>query len=163
MKPYKGDKAMPKKSAGILMYRFRKEVLEVLLVHPGGPFWAKKDLGSWSIPKGEYTDSEDPFAVAKREFQEETSFQVDGNFLALTPIKQPGGKIVSIWAVEGNCDASEIKSNTFLMEWPPRSGNKQKFPEVDCGEWYTIDMAKNKLLKGQAGFIEELCKLLKYE
>ncbi len=154
---------MSKKSAGILMYRFRTEVIEVLLVHPGGPFWAKKDLGSWSIPKGEYTDSEDPFTVAKREFQEETGFQVDGNFLPLTSLKQPGGKIVSIWAVEGNCDASEIKSNTFLMEWPPRSGKKQEFPEVDRGEWYTIDMAKNKLLKGQVGFIEELCELLKYE
>ncbi|MHC4268452.1 MAG: NUDIX domain-containing protein [Planctomycetota bacterium] len=154
---------MSKKSAGILMYRFRTEVIEVLLVHPGGPFWAKKDLGSWSIPKGEYTDSEDPFTVAKREFQEETSFQVDGSFLPLTSLKQPGGKIVSIWAVEGNCDASEIKSNTFLMEWPPRSGKKQEFPEVDRGEWYTIDIAKNKLLKGQVGFIEELCELLKYE
>jgi len=154
---------MPKKSAGILMYRYRKETLEVLLVHPGGPFWAKKDLGSWSIPKGEYTDLEDPFTVAKREFQEETSFQVAGNFLSLTSLKQSGGKVVRIWAVEGNCDASEIKSNTFLMEWPPRSGKKQEFPEVDRGEWYTIDMAKNKLLKGQVGFIEELCKLLKYE
>ena len=154
---------MPKKSAGILMYRFRNEVLEVLLVHPGGPFWSKKDTGSWSIPKGEYTEAEDPFTVAKREFQEETSFQADGNFLPLTPLKQPGGKIVSAWAVEGNCDASKIKSNTFLMEWPPRSGRKQEFPEVDRAGWYTIDMAKNKLLKGQAGFIEELCGLLKYE
>ncbi len=154
---------MSKKSAGILMYRFRTEVIEVLLVHPGGPFWAKKDLGSWSIPKGEHKNAEDPFTVAKREFQEETGFQVDGNFLPLTSLKQPGGKIVSIWAVEGNCDASEIKSNTFLMEWPPRSEKKQEFPEVDRGEWYTIDMAKNKLLKGQVGFIEELCELLKYE
>ena len=154
---------MPKKSAGILMYRLRNEVLEVLLVHLGGPFWTKKDIGSWSIPKGEYTDTEDPFTVAKREFEEETSFQVDGDFASLTPLEQPSGKIVSAWTVEGDCDASKIKSNTFLMEWPPRSGKKQEFPEVDRGEWFTIDMAKKKLLKGQVGFIEELCKLLKYE
>ncbi len=145
------------------MYRLRNEVLEVLLVHPGGPYWAKKDNGSWSIPKGEYTDTEDPFTVAKREYEEETSFQVDGDFIHLTPLKQPSGKIVSAWTVEGDCDASKIKSNTFLMEWPPRSGNKQEFPEVDRGEWFTIDTAKKKLLKGQVGFIEELCKLLKYE
>jgi predicted NUDIX family NTP pyrophosphohydrolase len=143
------------------MYRFRKEVIEVLLVHPGGPFWTKKDIGSWSIPKGEYTDSEDPLTAAKREFQEETSFQVDGNFLPLTPLKQPGGKTVSVWAIEGNCDASKIKSNTFLTEWPPRSGKQQEFPEVDRAGWYTIDIAKKKLLKGQVGFIEELCVLLK--
>ena len=154
---------MPKKSAGILMYRLRKEVLEVLLVHSGGHFWTKKDIGSWSIPKGEYTDTEDPFTVAKREFEEETSFQVDGDFTPLTPLEQPSGKIVSAWTVEGDCDASKIKSNTFLMEWPPRSGKKQEFPEVDRGEWFTIDTAKKKLLKGQVGFIEELCKLLKYE
>ncbi len=154
---------MPKKSAGILMYRLRNEVLEVLLVHPGGPYWAKKDLGSWSIPKGEYTDTKDPFNVAKREFEEETSFQVDGDFTPLTPLEQPSGKIVSAWTVEGDCDASKIKSNTFLMEWPPRSGKKQEFPEVDRAEWFTIDTAKKKLLKGQVGFIEELCKLLKYE
>jgi predicted NUDIX family NTP pyrophosphohydrolase len=154
---------MPKKSAGILMYRLRKEVLEVLLVHPGGPFWTKKDIGSWSIPKGEYTDTEDPFTVAKREFEEETSFQVDGDFTPLTPLEQPSGKVVSAWTVEGDCDASKIKSNTFLMEWPPRSGKKQEFPEVDRAEWFTIDTAKKKLLKGQVGFIEELCKLLKNE
>ncbi len=153
---------MPKKSAGILMYRLRKEVLEVLLVHPGGPFWTKKDIGSWSIPKGEYTDTEDPFTVAKREFEEETSFQVDGDFTPLTPLEQPSGKVVSAWTVEGDCDASKIKSNTFLMEWPPRSGKKQEFPEVDRAEWFTIETAKKKLLKGQVGFIEELCKLLKH-
>lgn len=151
---------MPKKSAGILMYRSQKDVLEVLLVHPGGPFWTKKDIGSWSIPKGEYTDTEDPFTVAKREFEEETSFQVDGDFTPLTPLEQPSGKVVSAWTVEGDCDASKIKSNTFLMEWPPRSGKKQEFPEVDRAEWFTIDTAKKKLLKGQVGFIEELCKLL---
>ena len=112
---------IPKKSAGILMYRSQKEVLEVLLVHPGGPFWSKKDIGSWSIPKGEYTDTEDPFTVAKREFKEETNFQVDGDFTPLTPLEQPSGKIVSVWTIEGDCEASKIKSNTFLIEWPPRS------------------------------------------
>jgi predicted NUDIX family NTP pyrophosphohydrolase len=153
---------MPKKSAGILMYRSQNEVLEVLLVHPGGPYWAKKDVGSWSIPKGEYTDTEEPFTVAKREFEEETSFQVDGDFTPLTPLEQPSGKVVNAWTLEGDCDASNIKSNTFLMEWPPRSGKKQEFPEVDRAEWFTIETAKNKLLKGQVGFIEELCKLLKH-
>ncbi len=152
---------MSKISAGILMYRFRADVLEVLLVHPGGPFWSKKDLGSWSVPKGEYTDKEDPFIVAKREFQEETGFQADGDFIPLKPLKQPSGKIVSAWALEGDCDTTKVKSNTFKMEWPPRSGKQQEFPEVDRAEWLTIEMAKKKLLKGQVGFIEELCELLR--
>ena len=107
------------------MYRRRNDELEVMLVHPGGPFWAKKDLGAWSIPKGEYTDEEEPFAVAKREFQEETSFKAEGEFMALAPIRQPGGKLITIWAFEGDCDASKIKSNTFTMECPPRSGRQQ--------------------------------------
>jgi predicted NUDIX family NTP pyrophosphohydrolase len=152
---------MPKISAGILMYRFRKDVLEVLLVHPGGPLWSKKDSGSWSVPKGEYTDKEDPFIVAKREFQEETGFQADGDFKPLKPLKQPSGKIVSAWALEGDCDTSKVKNNTFKMEWPPRSGKQQEFPEIDRAEWFTIEMAKKKLLKGQVGFIEELCELLR--
>lgn len=152
---------MSKISAGILMYRFRAGVLEVLLVHPGGPLWSKRDLGSWSIPKGEYTDKEDPFIVAKREFQEETGFQADGDFVPLKPLKQPSGKIVSAWALEGECDTSKVKSNTFKMEWPPRSGKQQEFPEIDRAEWFTIEMAKKKLLKGQVGFIEELCELLR--
>ncbi len=143
------------------MYRFRANVLEVLLVHPGGPLWSKKDSGSWSIPKGEYTDKEDPFIVAKREFQEETGFQADGNFVPLKPLKQPSGKIVSAWALEGDCDTSKVQSNTFKMEWPPRSGKQQEFPEIDRAEWFTIEMAKKKLLKGQVGFIEELCELLR--
>ncbi|MDR4504555.1 MAG: NUDIX domain-containing protein [Candidatus Scalindua sp.] len=151
---------MRSKSAGIVMYRFQKEGLKVLLVHPGGPFWTKKDLGIWSIPKGEYADSEDPLTVAKREFHEETGFRSYGKFIPLTPRKQPSGKIISAWAVEGDCNASKIKSNTFSMEWPPRSGGKKDFPEVDRAGWFTADMAKKKLLKGQVGFIEELCTLL---
>ena len=143
------------------MYRFRKDVLEVLLVHPGGPLWSKKDSGSWSIPKGEYTDKEDPFIVAKREFQEETSFQADGDFTPLKPLRQPSGKVVSAWALEGDCDTSKVQSNTFKMEWPPRSEKQQEFPEIDRAEWFTIEMAKKKLLKGQVGFIEELCELLR--
>jgi len=152
---------MSKISAGILMYRFRAGVLEVLLGHPGGPLWSKRDLGSWSIPKGEYTDKEDPFIVAKREFQEETGFQADGDFIPLKPLKQPSGKVVSAWALEGDCDSSKVQSNTFKMEWPPRSGKQQEFPEIDRAEWFTIEMAKKKLLKGQVGFIEELCELLR--
>jgi predicted NUDIX family NTP pyrophosphohydrolase len=151
---------MSKKSAGLLMYRRHNGELEVMLVHPGGPFWAKKDLSSWSVPKGEYTNDEEPFEVAKREFQEETGFKAEGKFIALTPIKQPGGKLITVWAFEGNCDASKIKSNTFKMEWPPRSGKQQEFPEVDRAGWFKIAVAKKKILKGQTGFIDELYKTL---
>lgn len=143
------------------MYRYQKDVLEVLLVHPGGPFWSKKDLGIWSIPKGEYNESENPFIVAKREFQEETGFQAEGEFTPLKPLKQSKYKIITAWAVEGDCDASKIESNTVTMEWPPHSGKEKEFPEVDRAAWFTIDTAKKKLLKGQVGFIEELCALLK--
>ncbi len=150
---------MAKKSAGLLMYRRHNGELEIMLVHPGGPFWVKKDLGSWSIPKGEYTNEEDPLEVAKREFQEETSFKAEGEFMALTPIKQPGGKLITIWAFEGDCDASKIKSNTFTMEWPPRSGKQQEFPEVDRAGWFIISVAKEKIIKGQTGFIDELYQI----
>ena len=151
---------MVKKSAGLLIYRQHHGVLEVLLVHPGGPFWAKKDEGSWSIPKGEYTFQEDPLEVAKREFQEETGFQASGEFIPLTPRKQPSGKIITAWAFEGDCDASAVKSNTFSMEWPPHSGRQQEFPEVDRAGWFTIPVAKEKIGKGQAGFLEELKEIL---
>ena len=147
-----------KKSAGLLVYRLRNGNLEVLLVHPGGPFWAKKDEGAWSIPKGEMTEDEDPLKAAKREFFEETGFQIDGNFIALTPVKQAGGKWVYAWAVEGDCDAESIKSNTFSMEWPPRSGKRKEFPEVDRAAWFTLDQAKQKILKGQLSLLEELCR-----
>ena len=152
---------MPKKSAGLLMYRRRRRVLEVFLVHPGGPFWQKKDAGSWSIPKGEYVPGEDPLEAAKREFQEETSFKASGEFIPLTPRKQPSGKIISAWAFEGEGDASAIKSNTFLMEWPPRSGRQQEFPEVDRAGWFSIPAAREKIIKGQSGFLDELTQILK--
>jgi predicted NUDIX family NTP pyrophosphohydrolase len=149
-----------KKSAGLLIYRRHHGALEVLLVHPGGPFWAKKDEGSWSIPKGEYTPEEDPLEVAKREFQEETGSQALGEFMPLTPRKQPSGKIITAWAFEGDCDASAVKSNTFLMEWPPHSGRQQEFPEVDRAGWFSIPVAKEKIVKGQAGFLDELNQIL---
>src|SRR5208337_1197538 len=119
----------------------------VLLVHMGGPYWIKKDLGAWSIPKGEYESGEDPFEVAKREFLEETGFVAAGQFARLKDQKQPGGKVVSAWAFQGDCDAKAIKSNTFSMEWPPRSGRFREFPEIDSGEWYDPDTAKEKILK----------------
>jgi predicted NUDIX family NTP pyrophosphohydrolase len=152
---------MSKKSAGLLMYRRRRGVVEVFLVHPGGPFWQKKDAGSWSIPKGEYMPPEDPLNVAKREFQEETSFKAFGELIPLTPRKQPSGKIISAWAFEGDCDASTIKSNTFLMEWPPRSGRQQEFPEADRAGWFPISAAREKIIKGQLGFLDELTQILK--
>jgi predicted NUDIX family NTP pyrophosphohydrolase len=151
---------MAKNSAGILMYRRRQGIVEVLLAHMGGPYWAKKDLGAWSIPKGEYSPGEDPLAAARREFEEETGVSVSGEFTALIPIKQAGGKIVQIWALEGDCDASAIRSNTFMMEWPPRSGRQQSFPEVDRAEWFALDIAKEKVTKGQRGFIEQLGRFL---
>ena len=142
------------------MYRRTKELVEVFLVHPGGPFWAKKDLGTWSIPKGEYDPGEDPLEVAIREFEEETGFQASGEFTPLASLKQPSGKVVHAWAFEGDCDTTAIKSNTFFMEWPPRSGKQQEFPEVDRAEWFRIEIARDKILKGQVGFIEELQKTL---
>lgn len=151
---------MVKRSAGILVYRYRDDLLEVLLVHPGGPFWAKKDLASWSIPKGEYEDTEDAFTVAQREFSEETGFEVQGEFIELTPVRQPSGKIVSVWAVEGDFDASLARSNSFTMEWPRKSGIFQDFPEVDRAQWFPVAIAKEKLLKGQVKILDQLCKLL---
>jgi predicted NUDIX family NTP pyrophosphohydrolase len=151
---------MARNSAGILMYRRRQGIVEVLLAHPGGPFWARKDLGAWSIPKGEFEPDEDSLAAAKREFEEETGLSVTGEFIPLAPIKQSGGKIVHIWAVEGDCDASAIKSNTFMIEWPPRSGRQQEFPEIDRADWFSLDAAKEKVTKGQRGFIEELRRIL---
>src|ERR1700749_376723 len=130
---------MPKRSAGLLMYRRRDDHVEVLLAHPGGPFWAKKDLGAWSIPKGELDSDEDLLLAAKREFEEETGLVPEGTFIALDERKQPGGKIVTAWAFEGYCDASQLKSNTFSMEWPPRSGRMAEFSEVDRWEWFSLD------------------------
>jgi predicted NUDIX family NTP pyrophosphohydrolase len=152
---------MAKKSAGLLIYRRRQSGLEVFLVHPGGPFWARKDEGAWSIPKGEYALGEDPLETARREFQEETGFEAGGDFIPLTPRKQPSGKVISAWALEGDCDASLIKSNTFSMEWPPHSGKQQEFPEVDRAGWFTVQKAKEKILKGQVPFLDELNEILR--
>jgi len=145
-----------KNSAGILLHRLRGSGIEVFLVHPGGPFWAKKDARAWSIPKGEFEAGEDPLEAAKREFKEETGFAVEGNFIELTPVKQPGGKVVYAWAVMGDCEADSIKSNTFSLEWPPRSGKRKEFPEVDRAGWFTPEVAREKISKGQLNFLEEL-------
>ena len=149
-----------KQSAGLLMYRKRGEAVEVLLVHPGGPFWAKKDLGSWSIPKGEFDEDEDPLKAARREFEEETGFLPTGNFIRLGAIKQPSGKLIHAWAFEGDLDAKKTKSNTFSLEWPPQSGKQQEFPEVDRVEWFSIEAARERIIKGQIEFIDELLRIL---
>jgi predicted NUDIX family NTP pyrophosphohydrolase len=151
---------MRRQSAGLLPFRRRAGALEVFLVHPGGPFWAKKDQGAWSIPKGEYEPGEDPLAAARREFAEETGIVPEGDFVALTPLRQRGGKIVRAFAFESDLDPHTIKSNTFVMEWPPRSGRQQEFPEVDRAGWFTVDAAKQKLLAAQVGLVEELARLL---
>lgn len=147
---------MAKLSAGLLMFRWNGDTLEVLLVHPGGPFWAKKDAGVWSIPKGEYAETEDPLSAAQREFKEETGFTATGELLPLGDLTQPSGKIVRAWAFEGDCDASRSRSNTFSMEWPPKSGRIREFPEVDRAAWFSIEVARTRLLKGQLGFLDEL-------
>jgi predicted NUDIX family NTP pyrophosphohydrolase len=151
---------MAKQSAGVLLYRFRQAALEVFLVHPGGPFWAKKDLGAWSIPKGEPVPGEDLLARAQREFAEETGAAVTGTFRPLAPVKQSGGKIVHAWAVEGDCDAAAIKSNSFDLEWPPRSGRIQAFPEVDRAAWFALPAARDKINPGQVGLLDALERLL---
>jgi predicted NUDIX family NTP pyrophosphohydrolase len=151
---------MAKVSAGLLMYRRRGGAPEVFLVHPGGPFFAKKDLGAWSIPKGEIDEGEDARATAEREFEEETGFKAGGAFLPLAPATQKGGKIVLAWAVEGDCEPEKMKSNTFTMEWPPRSGRQQEFPEIDRAGWFTIEAAKQKINPAQSSFLEELQRLL---
>jgi predicted NUDIX family NTP pyrophosphohydrolase len=145
-----------KRSAGILLYRVRAGVLEVFLVHPGGPFWAKKDAGAWSLPKGEFEQGEDPLEHAKREFLEETGSPVEGRFLPLSPVKLKGGKTIFAWAVEGDIDADAIRSNLFPMEWPPRSGRRQEFPEVDRGGWFDLEAARTRLQEGQLGLLGEL-------
>lgn len=142
------------------MYRFRGVTAEVFLVHPGGPFWAKKDPGAWSIPKGEPEPGEDLLSGAQREFEEETGFKASGPFFFLRPVKLQSGKVVHAWAVAGDCEAERIKSNTFSMEWPPRSGRQQEFPEVDRAAWFDLEEAKEKISKGQTGLLEELRRML---
>jgi len=158
--PRKGGAGAPaRRSAGLLLYRRPAGGLEVLLVHPGGPFWQKKDLGAWSIPKGEFADGEDALAAARREFREEMGREVAGPFAPLTSVKQPGGKIVHAWAVEGDFDPRLLTSNTFSLEWPPRSGRHQEFPEVDRAAWFDLDEARRRINRGQAPLLDELEQL----
>jgi predicted NUDIX family NTP pyrophosphohydrolase len=149
-----------KQSAGILMFRRRDEQIEVFLVHPGGPFWAKKDLGAWTIPKGEYSEGEEPLLAAQREFAEETGFVPEGDFIALGEVRQAGGKQVRAWAVEGGCDPAALVSNTFSLEWPPRSGGFIQVPEVDRGGWFSLSKARDRILKAQAAFLDALIEAL---
>lgn len=147
---------MPKESAGLLLYRWREGTLEFLLVHPGGPLWKNKDDGAWSIPKGEVQSAEDPLAAAKREVAEELGFCPEGKFIELTPIKQKGGKLVRAWAVQAEWQPSNLKSNTFTLQWPPRSGKLQGFPEVDRAEYFPIPTARLKINSAQLALLEEL-------
>jgi predicted NUDIX family NTP pyrophosphohydrolase len=138
------------------MYRRREGIVEVFLVHPGGPIWAKKDLASWTIPKGEYLEDENPLDAARREFQEETGFLAKEPFAALGEIRQASGKIVIAWAMEGDCDPTKLVSNTCFIDWPPRSGKKLEIPEVDRGEWFTIPEAREKIFEAQIPFLDRL-------
>jgi predicted NUDIX family NTP pyrophosphohydrolase len=150
-----------KRSAGILLYRIAGGGPEVLLVHPGGPFWARKDAGSWSIPKGEYGDGEEPQACALREFEEETGVGLPpGELLELGSVKQKGGKVVTAWAAEGDLDADSVRSNTFTMEWPPRSGRTAEFPEIDRAGWFGVEEAREKLVAAQAELVDRLVERL---
>jgi len=148
-----------KRSAGILLYRRAGDEIRVLLAHPGGPFWARKDEGAWTIPKGEF-ENEDALAAARREFAEETGSVLEGEFVALTPCVQKNGKIVHAFALEGDIDVHTIKSNTFEMEWPPHSGKRSEFPEIDRAEWFDLDEAAKRILAGQSGFLRELAEKL---
>lgn len=149
-----------KVSAGILLYRRRDDTIEVFLVHPGGPLWAAKDIGAWSIPKGLVEPGEDHFPAAQREFHEETGCTVSGHPIPLTPIKTKSGKTIYAWAVTGDCDPAKIRSNTFTMEWPPHSGRYGEFPEIDRAGWFPIEDAKRKIHPGQVALIDELEKKL---
>jgi predicted NUDIX family NTP pyrophosphohydrolase len=147
---------MTKESAGLLLYRTGEEELEVLLAHPGGPFWAKKDIGAWSIPKGEFQEGEDPLTAARREFREEIGAEVHGEFLTLTPVKQPSRKVVHAFAVEHDLSVAKITSNSFEMEWPPKSGKTQAFPEVDRAAWFPLTEARRRIQPGQVPILDEL-------
>jgi predicted NUDIX family NTP pyrophosphohydrolase len=151
---------MMRQSAGILMYRFRNGALEVLLAHPGGPLWEGRDAGAWTIPKGLFDDDESALDAARREFEEETGFAVDGEFLSLGDITLRSGKRVHVWAVEGDLDADEIASNLFTMEWPKGSGRMRDFPEVDRGEWFGLETARRKIFETQLPFLERLVAAL---
>ncbi|HAR95222.1 MAG TPA: NUDIX hydrolase [Deltaproteobacteria bacterium] len=151
---------MPSQSAGILLYRLTKGRLEVFLAHPGGPFWAKKDRGAWTIPKGEFEANEEPITAAVREFFEETGAQVHGPFIPLGSVRQRSGKVVSVWAAEWDLDPQRLKSNSFSLEWPPKSGRQQEFPEVDKAAWFSVEEGRMKMHSGQLSFIERLQGIL---
>ena len=150
---------MPKQAAGILMYRRGASGLEVLLAHPGGPLWARKDAGAWTLPKGQFTDGELPLDAARREFEEEMGAAPTGDFQPLGTVKQPSGKVIHAWAAESDFDASTVTSNLFSMEWPPRSGRMGEFPEVDRAGWFPIEEAREKIIKGQAPFLARLLEI----
>jgi predicted NUDIX family NTP pyrophosphohydrolase len=149
---------VPRTSAGILLYRSTPSGLEVLLVHPGGPFWARRDRGAWSIPKGEVDEGEDLLAAARRELREETGFSAEGRALPLGEVRQRGGKRVHAWAVEGDADPVALESNTFELEWPPRSGRVRSFPEVDRAAWFGLEEARERILSGQVPFLDALAE-----
>jgi predicted NUDIX family NTP pyrophosphohydrolase len=154
---------MPKRSAGLLLYRLVRGRPEILLVHPGGPYWARRDDGAWSLPKGEFGADEDPLEAAIREFREELGLDppTEGSPTFLGELRQPGGKLVSAWAVRGDLDLGTVRSNTFTMEWPPSSGTNREFPEVDRAEWFDLDAARRKLLPGQIGFLDRVSALVR--
>jgi predicted NUDIX family NTP pyrophosphohydrolase len=147
---------MPRSSAGILLFRFSAGTLEVFLVHYGGPQWMRRDLGAWTIPKGEFADGEDALAAARREFAEETGFELTGDFIPLAPVKQKAGKVVHAWAVEGNVDPAQLRSNTFSIEWPPKSGTTREFPEVDRAAWFSMPEAMEKINSAQRALLQQL-------
>jgi predicted NUDIX family NTP pyrophosphohydrolase len=152
---------MKKRSAGLLIFRRRASAIEVFLVHPGGPFWAKKDEGAWSIPKGEFDPTEEPIAAARREFGEETGFEIgDAELLDLGELKQPSGKIIHVWAAPGEYDPAALRSNEFSLEWPPGSGQERQFPEVDRAAWFSLAEAKRRIVPGQRAFIDFLAAKL---
>jgi predicted NUDIX family NTP pyrophosphohydrolase len=151
---------MPKRSAGLMMFRKLNEELEVFLVHPGGPLWAKKDKGAWTIPKGEFDEDENPLVAARREFEEETGFDAMGEFLDLGSIRQKSGKVVTAWAFQGDCDPAKLTSNTCEVEWPPRSGRRLEIPEVDQGRWFSLDEAREYIREEQEKLLDNLCTVL---
>jgi predicted NUDIX family NTP pyrophosphohydrolase len=150
---------MPKRSAGLMMFRKLSDELEVFLVHPGGPLWARKDIGAWTVPKGEYEQDEDPLTAARREFEEETGFQATGEFLDLGVIMQKSGKVVTAWGFEGNCDPADLTSNTCEIQWPPRSGRRLEIPEVDRGRWFSIEEARKYIREEQRPLLDKVCAL----
>jgi predicted NUDIX family NTP pyrophosphohydrolase len=151
---------MPKRSAGLMMFRKLMNELQVFLVHPGGPLWAKKDKGAWTIPKGEFDEDENPLVAARREFEEETGFDARGEFFDLGSIKQKRGKVVTAWAFQGDCDPAKLTSNTCEIEWPPRSGRRLEIPEVDQGRWFSIGEAREYIREEQEQLLDNLCTAL---